>query len=77
MKKHIIITYVLLIVLTIVSGLTYSVADNNIPSIILLLSALKFIGVSFYFMDLKKAHIFWKSAVICYLTILLIVVLII
>ncbi|WP_103071649.1 cytochrome C oxidase subunit IV family protein [Aquimarina sediminis] len=77
MKNHIIITYILLIVLTIISGLISGVEDNGIPFVILLLSVLKFIGVSFYFMDLKKAHIFWKSAIFCYLSVLVIVVLII
>jgi len=42
--------------------------------IILGLSFLKFIGVAFYFMELKKANSFWKVLLICFLGLLFLVV---
>ncbi|WP_108808911.1 cytochrome C oxidase subunit IV family protein [Aquimarina spinulae] len=77
MKKSITITYVFLILLTVISGIISGAINKNISFIILLLSALKFIGVSFYFMDLKKAHTFWKSIIIGYAIALVIIVLMI
>ncbi|WP_109853612.1 cytochrome C oxidase subunit IV family protein [Aquimarina sp. AU58] len=77
MKKSITITYVFLIVLTVISGIISGAINKNISFIILLLSALKFIGVSFYFMDLKKAHTFWQSIIIGYAIALVIIVLMI
>ncbi len=35
--------------------------------LILLLSGVKFLLVAFYFMELKKANIFWKAIVVGYL----------
>lgn len=77
MKKSITISYIFLLILTIISGIVSGTINKNISFIILLLSALKFIGVSFYFMDLKKAHIFWKSIIIGYAISLIIIVLMI
>ncbi|MDP2087794.1 MAG: cytochrome C oxidase subunit IV family protein [Flavobacteriaceae bacterium] len=31
--------------------------------IIIILSILKFYGVVFYFMELKEAHLFWKTSI--------------
>jgi hypothetical protein len=36
-------------------------------AIILALFIAKFFGVAFYFMELKKAHVFWKSAIIIFM----------
>jgi hypothetical protein len=56
-----------LLILTIISAVV-SNGDNKYTLIcILLLAALKFIGVSFYFMELEKAHPFWKGAIIVFL----------
>ena len=38
--------------------------------IIMLLAMLKFIGVIFNFMELKKAHVFWKVAIISFISLL-------
>lgn len=35
--------------------------------LVLLLSGLKFILVGFFFMELKKAHIFWKISIVIYI----------
>ena len=45
------------------SGLKY------VSIIILVLSAFKFILVSFNFIELKKAHAFWKAILVIYLII--------
>lgn len=38
-------------------------------SILLGLAVIKFIGVSFFFMDLRKAHPFWKVGILLFLLI--------
>ncbi len=77
-RKHIYILGIL-IALTILTALfsnNFS-AFKYIVSIILALSCVKFLLVAFQFMELKKAHIFWKILLISYVvifnTILLIV----
>ncbi len=35
--------------------------------LVLLLSGLKFILVAFFFMELKKAHVFWKIFILFYI----------
>ena len=69
MKKDVFLkVWLVLIILTIstalVSNSTLSIANAAI--IILGLSIIKFLGVSFYFMELKKAHVFWKAAIFAY-----------
>ncbi len=67
MKKQHIITWVILMILTVTSGLvSQSVAAFVVP-VILLLAAFKFIGVAFNFMEMKKANIFWKILIVGYL----------
>jgi hypothetical protein len=39
---------------------------------ILIIAVLKFIGVSFYFMELRKAHVLWKGAIIVFLVVFMI-----
>lgn len=79
MKKHLLITWLLLIVLTIVSAiiswLFYQV--NFLEELIIILSVLKFIGVAFYFMDLKKAHAFWKTTILVFLLFFLITIILV
>ena len=55
-----------LILLTVVSAfVSNNIIDSSyVAAIIIILSILKFIGVSFYFMELKKAHVFWKSSIL-------------
>ena len=72
MKQHLFLkVLIILIVLTAVSAL---ISGNLINStyavvIIVVLSILKFIGVSFYFMELKKAHVFWKASILLFVMI--------
>jgi predicted tellurium resistance membrane protein TerC len=64
-----------LLVLTIISAAVSNV-DNKYTLIgILLLAALKFVGVSFYFMELKKAHTFWKVALLLFLMLFIVLIL--
>lgn len=66
MKKELIITFGLLLLLTLTTFVVLNFAANNFikrTSIIILFSA-KFLLVVFQFMELKKAHVFWKTAVV-------------
>ncbi|REE80373.1 cytochrome c oxidase subunit IV [Lutibacter oceani] len=79
MKKKILLkVWIVLIVLTVsvalVANLTLSISFTAI--IILSLSILKFLGVSFYFMELKKAHVFWKAAVLMYVFLFFVIIII-
>ncbi len=67
-------TLVLLIVLTIGSAfcaqqLSDSSRLGGVTNVLLFLSGLKFLLVSFQFMALKNAHVFWKVAVSVYLVV--------
>ena len=74
MEKTYNITWLVLILLTIVSTLFANSEIGYFAFIILGLSFLKFIGVAFYFMELKKANSFWKVLLICFLGLLLLAV---
>jgi len=69
----------LLLALTILAALvvTLNIGLKVASAIILVLFMLKFLGVAFYFMELKKTHIFWKSAVLIFVSIFLGIVLIV
>ena len=76
MQKKDIYTLVGLIILTIITAL-FATTFNSIKYvsiIILALSIIKFILVAFQFMELKKAHSFWKTVIVVYLSIFLIIV---
>ncbi|MEC3905895.1 cytochrome C oxidase subunit IV family protein [Tamlana sp. 2201CG12-4] len=60
MKKTATITWVILMALTMVSALVSKLENSYALLIILLLSAFKFYGIAFQFMEMKKAHPFWK-----------------
>ena len=66
MNKRTIIVWVLLLFLTVTVGIISSLPFTYAAIIILVVSVIKFIGVSFYFMELKKAHIFWKVSIVIY-----------
>lgn len=57
--------YAGLIVLTILS--VVAAYYTNFIAVIMILAALKFMGVSFYFMELHKAHLFWKVGLLLFL----------
>lgn len=67
MEKKAIITWIILLILTIVSGIISTQSYTFIPIIILLFAAFKFLGVAFDFMELKKANTLWKVLLIGFL----------
>jgi len=69
MNKQNVITWIILLVLTLISGWVSSTTLTYIIPLILVLAVLKFIGVAFNFMELKKAHVFWKIVLVSYLVI--------
>ena len=71
MKKKDIYALVILSILTITTAL-FSTAYNTMKYasfIILGLSFIKFLLVGFQFMEMKKAHVFWKVFLVSYLSI--------
>jgi len=66
MKKTLFITYGLLILLTASTALISDSMSVSRLTIILIigLSAVKFLLISFKFMELKKANAFWKVSLI-------------
>ncbi|HEU4789296.1 MAG TPA: cytochrome C oxidase subunit IV family protein [Flavobacterium sp.] len=77
MKNSLILVFVLLLTITITTSCVsnlFSVSAFVAP-FIMALAAFKFLLVAFQFMELKKAHSFWKISLI--LTLGLLVVLII
>ena len=64
MKNTSTLTWIILIVLTITSALVSKLESKYVLIVILILSALKFFGIAFQFMELKKAHVFWKTIII-------------
>jgi len=69
MKKKDIYTLIALITLTILTALISNKFEQpkSLLILVLFLSILKFILVTFGFMELKKANPFWKIIVITYL----------
>lgn len=67
MKNKLFYTLVLLILLTIgtalVSHQTFA-TKTMLVSLLLLLASIKIWLVAFYFMELRKAHPFWKVAIV-------------
>jgi len=77
MDKRTFYTWALLLVFTIIAGIVSRTVNNYAVVVILALSAIKFMGVAFEFMDLKVAHNFWKIAVTAYVLIFMGIILII
>ncbi|PHQ55576.1 MAG: hypothetical protein COC16_04995 [Lutibacter sp.] len=61
-------TLIILLVLTITASVISNSSSSSVVMAILGVASLKFIGVAFQFMELKKAHIFWKSSLLFFLT---------
>lgn len=69
MQKKDIITLLFLVVLVLVTSLISLNSDGLkiVSAAILILSAIKFLTISFQFMELKKAHSFWKILISIFL----------
>ena len=76
MNKSAIITWVILLGLTIISALFSSLENKFVAFLIIVLAAIKFLGVAFQFMELKKAHSFWKGCILSFIFIFITVLLI-
>jgi len=68
-KKLFLKVWILLIVITVITALVSNSAlvKPIAVTVILVLSAIKFLGVCFYFIELRKAHIFWKFSIVLFL----------
>ena len=77
MKKSLILIYGLLLIATMATSFiaNSSVIREIVVALIMVLATFKFLLVAFQFMELKKAHLFWKISLT--LTLGLIVILII
>lgn len=67
MDRSLLTTLIVLIALTFVGALSSVFGGTGarwVPLLIMLLAAVKFILVAFHFMELKKAHAFWRTSVI-------------
>lgn len=68
-KKNLIFTWSLLIVLSVlVSTISFYTFANKIE-VIVVLSAIKFLLIAFIFMELYKAHFFWKFIIVSFLVV--------
>ena len=68
-----IVTLSILVGLTILTAIISNIGGSYASISIIGLGVLKFLGVTFYFMEMKKAHIFWKVAIILFLMIFMII----
>ena len=67
MDRSLLTTLVVLIALTVVGALSSVFGGTGarwIPLVIMGLAAVKFILVAFRFMELRKAHAFWRTSVV-------------
>jgi len=76
MKKSLFLTYGLLLLLTVATALIsiLNIISIVVVSLIMGISAIKFLLVAFQFMELKKANVFWKSSLIFVLTLIISIV---
>lgn len=66
MKKHTIIAYLMLVLLTLSTAILSQEKEyvKNISMVILAISIVKFFIVAFEFMEIRKAHTLWKVIVV-------------
>lgn len=76
MKKDLILSYVFLLLLTVLSALISNlfIVSVIMVSLLMFFAAFKFVLVAFQFMELKKAHSFWKVILIMTLGLLVILI---
>ena len=69
MKNKDVYTLCVLILFTALTAVLSNEFNNfkYIALAIMLLSGIKFFLIAFRFMELKKAHVFWKILLVCYL----------
>ena len=67
MDRLLLTTLIILIALTVVGALSSVFGGTGarwVPLVIMGLAAVKFILVAFRFMELRKAHAFWRTSVV-------------
>lgn len=69
MQKSLTLTWIALVSLTFISASFAQWEGRYTVVIILALSALKFIGIAFQFMEIKNAHRFWKIIILAFVLI--------
>ncbi len=76
MRKKDIYTLLILIIITTLTAIIATNFDaiKYISLTVLGLSVIKFLAIAFQFMELKKAHIFWKILLITYLSIFVLII---
>ena len=79
MKKSLFLIYMVLLILTITTSLVAnsSVFHESVIALIMALAAFKFILVAFQFMELRKAHSFWKISLLLTLGLFMILIIVI
>jgi hypothetical protein len=75
MTRVLTVTWLTLLLLTAATGLLLlsAVSAWNGPKLILILSGLKFLLVSWFFLGLRKAHAAWKFLIMTFIVVLFIV----
>jgi len=79
MKDKNTLTIIILFILTISTALVshYGEKWNWLAFIIMGISGIKFLLVTFEFMELKKAHTFWKTIIPIYLIVIILTIVLI
>ena len=77
MKSTFFITWIFLMLLTFSTAMIAGSHLEYMAPIVLGLAFLKFIGVAFYFMELKKANLFWKVSLLSFLIIFFAIILLV
>ncbi|WP_417238260.1 cytochrome C oxidase subunit IV family protein [Bizionia sp.] len=67
-QKSFFYVLVVLLILTVISAVISNLELGNTTEIIMILAAIKFLIVAFYFMELREAHVLWKALLIGCLT---------
>lgn len=66
MSKPLTLTWIILVALTLISASFAQLGSAYTSLIVLALSVFKFIGIAFQFMEIKKAHAFWKIIILAF-----------
>ncbi|WP_420399273.1 cytochrome C oxidase subunit IV family protein [Flagellimonas sp.] len=77
MDKTTTITWVFLVVLTILASFLSGIQGIYLVISIMILAGLKFLAVAFQFMELKIAHYFWQFLIVAYLLIFIVLLLLV
>jgi hypothetical protein len=76
MKNSLILVYILLLIFTVTASCLFNflMVSAVVAPLIMVLASFKFLLVAFQFMELKKAHSFWKISLIVTLGLLVVLI---